>query len=73
MLNIIHALASYNRVKEQEAKIASHVSCHEARIALDPTTAQFMETFQMPDGRSLLDHVIEGRKLYEDLNRIGKT
>lgn len=73
---IIHALASYNRLEERKERNGGdlpHLPCHEARIAVHPSTAHVLENFIMFDGRSLLDHIIEGREIYEDLDQIGKA
>jgi hypothetical protein len=76
----IHALASYERVhkrKEQEeekgeTRLNDSQSFRELGMALSPELKKVLE-LRMPDGRAVVDHILEAQKLHRDLDNIGKA
>lgn len=71
---IIHALASYERVerKKETQDLNQHFSFNELEMTLTPELMQIL-SMRLSDGREVVEHILEAKALYKDLNNIGRT
>lgn len=72
---IIHALASYHRVeslKETQPTFVQSTSFKELEMTLSPEL-QARLSQRMSDGRPIIEHIIDAKAAFKDLNNIGRT
>jgi len=72
---IINALAGYYRTetrREEKENFNSYFTHPESGMTISPELQAVME-ITMPDGRLVIEHVLEAQKIYEDLDAHGRA